>query len=68
MKKKRVRKMTLTRETLRDLAGPTLHDVVGATHNFSHCNPTQCPTVCVTRCVSNCFTCEDCDTIRTCPP
>ena len=66
MKKKTVKKMTLTKETLRDLAGNALQEAVGGSHNFSHCNPTACPTVCVTRCVSECPTCEG--TIRTCPP
>ena len=68
MKRKTAKKMTLNRETLRDLQGTALQEAAGASHNFSHCNPTACATVCVTKCASNCFSCVDCDTVRTCPP
>jgi hypothetical protein len=68
MRKKKVKKLALARETLHDLAAPALHEAAGATHDFSHCNPTACATVCVTRCASNCFSCVDCDTVRTGPP
>jgi hypothetical protein len=63
MKKKTVRKMTLTKETLRDLAGTALHEAVGGSHNFSHCNPTLCPSICPTRCASDC---EICESLRIC--
>jgi hypothetical protein len=67
MKKKKI-KLSLNKETLRSLETHVLHEVGGATDNFSNCNPSACPTICITRCVTGCFTCEDCGTIRTCPP
>jgi hypothetical protein len=50
MKKKAVKKMTLTKETLRDLAGTALHEVVGGSE-------TMCRTICGSRCASDCETC-----------
>ena len=66
MKKKGVRKIHLSRETLRQLDNEQLGTVVGAaTENPTRCNP-----------LSGCISCDTCpvrgcggtETARTCPP
>jgi hypothetical protein len=52
MKKKGVKKMTLSRETLRDLESSLPQVAAGAS------NPTACVTVCITVCASVCPRCE----------
>jgi hypothetical protein len=63
--KKKVKKISLNRETLRTLDGSNLRGVAGAaTENPTRCDPN-----------SNCVSCETCrlgcggtETARTCPP
>jgi hypothetical protein len=63
--KKRSKKLSLHRETLRDLNPDHLTYAVGGNHTEED----TCPATCAGTCTCSCVSCDTCRcTARTCPP
>jgi len=60
--KKAQRKMTLNRETLRNLESAQLQEVAGGLSRNGSCCNSSCDTVTLIACVSQNNSCDSCDT------